>query len=953
MAEMKSKVILPVILFSLLLPYYGVSAKPVTPDMAENAVKGWLIKDVKPLDVPLGHQIDTINTYVNNNGEPLYYIVYLKPSGYVIVSADDLVEPIIGFADDGTFDPSFDNPLGALVSNDLNNRISQVRENFSLMSATEQSEQSQMQAKWQDFLDTAQNSSSGFSLMGLTCLCDVRVPPLVQSRWDQTSICGKTCYNYYTPKNYPCGCVATAMAQLMRYFEYPVNSIGTLQYTISVDGKTQTYLTVGGDNTGGPYNWSLMPLSPGSGCGSLTDAQRQAIGSICFDAGIASKMDYAQSGSGTTLSDAKNALKNTFNYANAIFGYNNENEINTSDLYNMINPSLDAGSPVILGILEGLDSVNGHAVVCDGYAYDNNISYTRSGDPYNVSTLYHHLNMGWSGTDDAWYNLPTIDTAHYKFNTITSCLYNIFPSESGEIISGRILDPNNNPIAGAVVYAKTEMNDTISTTTNYRGIYAFKGMLSKTSYVVWANAYGLVTPQKTVATKLSRDGHITCGNIWELDFNTSSEPNYSTAAIYYVYDNAPNDPEPSNPDISDPNENGSAEHPFDSIQEAIDASSHGDMIIILQGTYSGNGNRDIDFKGKAITVTGEDPNDPNLVTINCGGTENEPHRGFVFQNYEIPDSILSGVTITGGFANQGGAIYCTDCVRPTITNCSLKMNTASYGGAIYDSNASPNITNCAFNQNNADAGGAIYNNSQFSGCTPVITSCLFYNNTSNYNGGAMYNYGKAAPILTKCTFESNYSSGGGGAIRNNQTNNMTVTNCIFTTNEAKTSGGAFRNSSGCNINLTNCTFFANFAQNGNSLACIADDQGQTVAGSVQILNCIIFDGGSEIFNSDSSAINVTYSNLKDAKNEAPWPGEGNIYADPLFADIDSVDLHLKSQAGRYEPISKNWVIDDVTSPCIDAGNPQSQVGMEPQPDGGIVNMGAYGGTDQTSKSIQN
>ena len=121
------------------------------------------------------------------------------------------------------------------------------------------------------------------------------------------------------------------------------------------------------------------------------------------------------------------------------------------------------------------------------------------------------------------------------------------------------------------------------------------------------------------------------------------------------------------------------------------------MIIILRGTYTGTGNRDIDFKGKAITIIGEDPNNPDIVTINCGGTVTEPHRGFLFQNYEIPKSILSNITITGGYAEEGGAIYCTNCVRPTITNCVFKSNSALYGGAIYNDKSSPAITNCKIN----------------------------------------------------------------------------------------------------------------------------------------------------------------------------------------------------------------------------------------------------------------
>jgi hypothetical protein len=104
-----------------------------------------------------------------------------------------------------------------------------------------------------------------------------------------------------------------------------------------------------------------------------------------------------------------------------------------------------------------------------------------------------------------------------------------------------------------------------------------------------------------------------------------------------------------------------------------------------------------------------------------------------------------------------------------------------------------------------------------------------------------------------------------------------------------------------------------------------------------------------------------------------WSGEGNIDADPCFAALgrwvdtnnpevtvtpsysNSVwvegDCHLKSQTGRWNPASGSWVLDGVTSPCIDAGDPKSPTGGEPEPNGGRINMGAYGGTAEASKSL--
>jgi hypothetical protein len=90
---------------------------------------------------------------------------------------------------------------------------------------------------------------------------------------------------------------------------------------------------------------------------------------------------------------------------------------------------------------------------------------------------------------------------------------------------------------------------------------------------------------------------------------------------------------------------------------------------------------------------------------------------------------------------------------------------------------------------------------------------------------------------------------------------------------------------------------------------------------------------------------VTYCDVQGG-----WPGTSNLDADPYFAAPRSSDYHLKSQAGRWDTNSQSWVKDGVTSPCIDAGDPMLPIGHEPFPNGGIINMGAYGGTAEASKS---
>jgi len=119
-----------------------------------------------------------------------------------------------------------------------------------------------------------------------------------------------------------------------------------------------------------------------------------------------------------------------------------------------------------------------------------------------------------------------------------------------------------------------------------------------------------------------------------------------------------------------------------------------------------------------------------------------------------------------------------------------------------------------------------------------------------------------------------------------------------------------------------------------------------------ITNCILWENTPDQITTFGSfpgqdAEGVTYCNIQGGHD-----GEGNIDVDPLFADPGAGDYHLKSQAGRWDPATESWVIDDVNSPCIDAGNPDhpDAAAFEPDPSGGRVNMGAYGGTPEASKS---
>ncbi|MHC4676048.1 MAG: choice-of-anchor Q domain-containing protein, partial [Planctomycetota bacterium] len=169
-----------------------------------------------------------------------------------------------------------------------------------------------------------------------------------------------------------------------------------------------------------------------------------------------------------------------------------------------------------------------------------------------------------------------------------------------------------------------------------------------------------------------------------------------TPQYFYVDDDAPGDPGPGNPDISDPLEDGSMEHPFDSIQEAIGGIGIGGTIFVLDGTYTGNGNHDIDFDGRDITVCSL--NGPTNCTIDCENLG----RGFDFHSEETSEAIVSGFTITNGWADYGGAIRCANS-SPKIMDCIITTNTATNrGGGLYLNLAEPTIADCIISNNSPD-----------------------------------------------------------------------------------------------------------------------------------------------------------------------------------------------------------------------------------------------------------
>ena len=455
-------------------------AERVTPETARKAASNFLNNN--------GAKSAQLTDLSKAAGFPNLYI-FTAEQGFVVMAADDCVQPILGYSLDGHFatDDMPDNLRGWLQG--YNDEIQWVIDKQ--MKAT-----SETTKLWKDLLSGDAKAATA----------TVVVDPLIQTKWNQNG--GYYNSTYVTLFNNLCpnvsgtidgkaavGCVATAMAQIMKFWEYPKQGNGSNSYTWNSQ-------TLSADFSSTTYDWANMPNTLSN---TSTTDQINAVATLMYHCGVSVNMSYGASSSAST-SNVMYALYNYFGYANTM---NYKSKGNDETWTSQLKAELDAGRP--LQYRGSTGNGGGHSFVCDGYD----------------SRDYFHFNWGWAGSLDGYFTVSNLNTGA---NTQTGAGNGDYTDNQAAIFG---IQPNfNNP------YAPANLQATLMEGAGIRNVnLSWDAATNASSYKVYRNNTPIATVSSSVLAYT--DVHIPYGtntyHVRSVDANgnLSNPSNSETVAITF------------------------------------------------------------------------------------------------------------------------------------------------------------------------------------------------------------------------------------------------------------------------------------------------------------------------------------------------------------------------------------------------------------------------------------
>lgn len=367
---------------AFLLSAYHLSASPVSKVSATNVAVNFLTEKYAQSDKYWQSVIPAIRNIIAVDNA--YFIINFN-EGWVIVSAEDVIKPVIGYSFQDNINYPFDN------NSTYANYMQHFADQADFIRVNVKNADAEVALEWEHYLD------NDFQVTADRREAASMIDPLLTSKWDQDFP-----YNYYCPEDTEgpgghvlVGCVATAMAQIMYYWRYPLQGSGSHSYYIYPYG-TQTV-----DFGNSQYFYNAMQ--------DKADVNNPfAVAEISYHAAVSVNMDFDPEGSGAYSADVPNAMESYFNY------HTDCEHVKKSDYQEniweeMIKSELDQLRPVYYA---GRNADNsGHAFVCDGYDEDN----------------YYHFNFGWNGNGNGYYTIEDVNGFQY----FQAMVYKIYPEDSG------------------------------------------------------------------------------------------------------------------------------------------------------------------------------------------------------------------------------------------------------------------------------------------------------------------------------------------------------------------------------------------------------------------------------------------------------------------------------------------------------------------------------------------
>ena len=383
--------ILPVVVIAGLFVTGRTTAAPVTGDLAQNAGLSWVASNIpSPLAIApvpgreavgpahpvsfAGLQYHDTRPLSDPTGKVLAYIINMSPKGYVVLSADDSIDPILSFSTDSNYIPTLrpNDTLSDMLLTDIPARLARA-------STLSTSTRNSIRQDW-DRIESgtlfqgapfglATESESDVNIVVDQLLQDSEFPNRDFS-WNQGNP-----YNDDIPQQCATGCVATALAMMIRHWRYPPSATGN-NLAVSVNGTPETYSI----DSSYLFNYDLMPPNFDGANAAINPGQ---VATLMYDCGLAVNIAWGTNGSGGP-GDVSPALINNFHYKHTAIWKGGADPDVLSELQNELND----GRPTVL-------ATDGHEVVCDGW-----------GTQSSSGALLFHLNLGWGGGSNGWYSLP-------------------------------------------------------------------------------------------------------------------------------------------------------------------------------------------------------------------------------------------------------------------------------------------------------------------------------------------------------------------------------------------------------------------------------------------------------------------------------------------------------------------------------------------------------------------